>query len=74
MPKVTLTEARVKALETRRTACGIRDDWLTSFVVQVRSSGGRSFILLREGEGRSRCVSLGSVEAKTIEQARREVP
>ena len=45
MPKVILTDARVKALRPRRTAYDIRDGKLKGFGVRVLPSGRKRYFV-----------------------------
>ena len=51
MPKITLTEARVKALKPRRAAYDIRDSKLRGFGVRVLPSGVKTRCERPGGDG-----------------------
>ena len=51
MPKVILTDARVKALRPRRTADDTRDGKLRGFGVRVLSSSRKRFFVHCQHEG-----------------------
>ena len=70
MPKVVLTDARVKALRPRKTAYDIRDGKLRGFGVRVLSSGGKRFFVHCQHRGERLWKIVGDASTMTIGDAR----
>ena len=70
--RVRLTDAAIARLRPREREYTVWDSRMTGLGVRVRPSGGRSYVLLQETDGRSRRISLGPVSTKTIAVVRRE--
>ena len=70
--RMKLTDAAIARLRSREREYTVWDSRMVGLGVRVRPSGGRSWVLLQEVAGRSKRVSLGSVDLKRVEEARRE--
>ena len=70
--RARLTDASIARLRPREREYTVWDLRLPGFGVRVRTTGARTFVLLLDAGGRSRRVSLGPVEARTVEEIRRE--
>ena len=70
MPKVILTDARVKALRPRRTAYDIRDGKLRGFGVRVLPSGRKRFFVHRQHRGERVWKIVGDATAMGVGEAR----
>ena len=70
MPKVILTDARVKALRPRRTAYDIRDGKLKGFGVRVLPSGRKRFFVHCQHRGDRVWKIVGVAEDMTVGEAR----
>ena len=70
--RMRLTDAAIARLRPREREYTVWDSRVPGLGVRVRSSGGRSYVLLQETEGRSKRVSLGPVSTKSISEVRRE--
>ena len=70
MPKVILTDARVKALRPRRTAYDIRDGKLKGFGVRVLPSGRKRFFVHCQHRGDRVWKIVGIAEGMTVGEAR----
>ena len=70
MPKVILTDARVKALRPRRTAYDIRDGKLKGFGVRVLPLGRKRFFVHCQHRGDRVWKIVGIAEGKTVGEAR----
>ena len=70
MPKVVLTEARVKALRPGRTAYDIRDDKLRGFGIRVLPSGRKRFFVHSQHQGERVWRIVGNAGTMTIGDAR----
>ena len=70
-PKSTFAR-RVRAAKPRATKYEIRDDVVSGLALAVQPSGVRTWFLARMVRGRRRYATLGSAEAMTIPEARRE--
>ncbi|MDE0171958.1 MAG: site-specific integrase [Defluviicoccus sp.] len=66
-----LTDAAVSRLRPRVREYAVWDRSVPGLGVRVRPSGGMTYVLLEETEGRTRRVSLGPVSTMTVEEARR---
>ncbi len=69
---VRLTDAAIARLRPREREYTLWDSRVPGLGVRVRSTGGRSYVLLLEAGGRTRRVSLGPVSLKGIAEVRRE--
>ena len=67
-----LVDAGIARLRPREREYTIWDSRMTGLGVRVRPSGGKSYVLLLETDGRSRRLSLGLVSARTVAEIRRE--
>ena len=70
--KMKLTDAVIARLRPREREYTVWDARVAGLGVRVRPSGGRSWVLLLDVGGRSKRVSLGAVDLKRVEEARRE--
>ncbi len=70
MPKVMLTDARVKVLRPRRTAYDIRDGKLRGFGVRVLPSGRKRFFVHCQHRGERVWKIVGDATAMGVGQAR----
>ena len=70
--RARLTDASIARLRPREREYTVWDLRLPGLGVRVRTTGARTFVLLRDAGGRSRRVSLGPVGARTVEEIRRE--
>ena len=70
--KMKLTDAAITRLRPREREYTVWDTRVAGLGVRVRPSGGRSWVLLLDAGGRSKRVSLGAVDLKRVEEARRE--
>ena len=70
MPKVILTDARVKVLRPRRTAYDIRDGKLRGFGVRVLPSGRKRFFVHCQHRGERVWKIVGDATAMGVGQAR----
>ena len=67
-----LTYAAVARLRPRAREYTVWDRSVPGLGVRVRPTGGKTFVLLEETEGRTKRVSLGPVSTMTVEEARRQ--
>ena len=67
-----LTDAAVARLRPRLREYSVWDKRVPGLGVRVRPTGGMTWVMLEETEGRTRRVSLGPVSTMTVEEARRE--
>ena len=65
-----LTDDAVARLRPRAREYAVWDSRVPGLGVRVRPTGGKSFVLLEEVEGRSKRVSLGPVSTMTVAEAR----
>ena len=72
MTKKSTFARRVRAARPRETRYDIRDDVIPGLTLRVFPSGARSFALARMVRGRRRYATVGSADAMTIPEARRE--
>ena len=70
MPKIALTEARIKALKPRRNARDIRDARLRGFGVRVLPSGCKYYFIQRQHLGERVWKIVGDAEAVSVGEAR----
>ena len=70
--RARLTDASIARLRPREREYTVWDLRLPGLGVRVRTTGARTFVLLRDAGGRSRRVSLGPVGARTVEEIRRK--
>ena len=70
MPNTTLSDARVKALRPRTTACDIRDTKLRGFGVRVLPSGARRFFIHTQHRGQRIWKIVGDANAIGVDEAR----
>ena len=70
--RMRLTDAAIARLRPREREYTLWDSRVPGLGVRVRSTGGRSYVLLLEAGGRTRRVSLGPVSLKGIAEVRRE--
>ena len=70
MAKVTLTQARVKALRPRRTTYDIRDGELRGFGVRVPPSGRKRFFIQCQREGQRVWKIVGDAGTIDVREAR----
>ena len=70
MPKVALTEARVKALRPRRAAYNVRDRKLKGFGVRVMPSGRKRFFVQCQHQGERVWKILGDAGEMEVREAR----
>ena len=67
-----LTDAAIARLRPRAREYSVWDTRVSGLGVRVRPTGGKSWVMLAEIEGRSKRISLGPVSTMTVEGARRE--
>ena len=70
MPRITLTDARVRALGPRRTAYDIRDDKLKGFGVRVLPSGRKRFFIHSQHRGERVWKIVGDAAEISVADAR----
>ena len=70
MPKVILTDARVKALHPRKTTYDIRDGKLRGFGVRVLPSGRKRFFVHCQHRGDRVWKILGDAATMSVDEAR----
>ena len=70
--RLRLTDAAIARLRPRAREYTVWDTRVPGLGVRVRPSGGRSYVVLEETDGRSKRVSLGPVSLKKIDEVRRE--
>lgn len=70
--RMRLTDASIDRLRPRAREYTVWDSRVPGLGVRVRPSGGRSYVMLWNADGRSKRVSLGPVSLKNIDEARRE--
>ncbi|MDE0377857.1 MAG: site-specific integrase [Rhodospirillales bacterium] len=63
---------RVRAAKPRATKYDVRDDVVSGLALSVQPTGVRTFFLARMVRGRRRYATIGSAEAMTTPEARRE--
>ena len=67
-----LTDAAIARLRPRAREHTVWDTRVPGLGVRVRTTGGKSWVMLADAGGRSKRVSLGPVSTMTVEEARRE--
>ena len=70
--RMRLTDAAIARLRPREREYTVWDTRVPGLGVRVRPSGGRSYVVLEETDGRSKRVSLGPVSLKKIAEVRCE--
>ena len=70
--RMKLTDAAIARLRPREREYTVWDSRVAGLGVRVRPTGGRSWVLLLDADGRSKRVSLGPVSTKNVEEVRRE--
>lgn len=70
--RMRLTDASIGRLRPREREYTVWDSKVPGLGVRVRPSGGRSYVMLRQTNGRSRRVTLGPVSLKKIDRVRRD--
>ena len=70
MPKVILTDARIRALRPRKSAYDIRDGKLEAFGVRMLPSGRKRFFVHSQHRGERVWKILGDAATMSVEQAR----
>ena len=69
--RMRLTDASVSRLRPGEREYTVWDTTVRGLGVRVRTTGGKSWVLLRQDAGGSRRVSLGPVETASVAEARR---
>ena len=70
MPRIVLTDARIRALHPRKTAYDIRDGRLRSFGVRVLPSGRKRFFVHCQHRGERVWKIVGDTAAVSVDEAR----
>ena len=70
--RMKLTDAAIARLRPREREYTLWDSRIAGLGVRVRPTGGRSWVLLLDADGRTKRVSLGPVSAKSVADGRRE--
>ena len=70
MPKIVLTDARIRALRPRKTAYDIRDGKLGGFGVRVLSSGRKRFFVHSQHRGERVWKIVGDAATMSVDEAR----
>ena len=63
---------RVRAAKPRPVKYEVRDDVVSGLALSIQPTGVRTFLLARMVRGRRRYATIGSADAMTIPEARRE--
>ena len=63
---------RVRAAKTRATKYEVRDDVVSGLALAIQPTGVRTYFLARMVRGRRRYATIGSADAMTVPEARRE--
>ena len=66
-----LTDAAISRLRPRARECAVWDTRVPGLGVRVRPTGGKTWVMLGDAEGRTKRVSLGPVSTMTVAEARR---
>ena len=72
MPKITLTEARIRNFKPRKSTYEVRDTILPGFGVRVLPSGTRSFFIHAQVQGERIWKNIGNTSATPLEAARKQ--
>ena len=67
-----LTDAAISRLRPRAREYAVWDTRVPGLGVRVRPTGGMTWVMLEDADGRTRRVSLGPVSTMTVDEARRE--
>ena len=67
-----LTDAAIARLRPGDREYAVWDRSVPGLGVRVRPTGGKSWVMLEEREGRTRRISLGPISTMTVEEARRQ--
>ena len=67
-----LTDAAISRLRPRALEYAVWDTRVPGLGIRVRPTGGMTWVMLEDAEGRTRRVSLGPVSTMTVDEARRE--
>ena len=67
-----LTDAAIARLRPRAREYAVWDTRVPGLGVRVRPTGGMTWVMLEDADGRSKRVSLGPVSTMTVDEARRE--
>ena len=70
--RMRLTDSAIARLRPREREYTVWDSKVAGLGVRVRPSGGRSYVMLQDTDGRSNRASLGPVSLKKIDAVRRE--
>ena len=70
MPRIALTDARVRALKTRKTTYDIRDGKLRGFGVRVLPSGRKRYFVHCQHHGERVWKIVGDAAAMNVVDAR----
>ena len=70
MPKVILTDARIRALRPRKTAYDIRDGKLGAFGVRMLPSGRKRFFVHSQHRGERVWKIVGDATTMSLDEAR----
>ena len=70
--RVRLTDAGIARLRPQEREFTVWDSRVPGLGVRVRPNGGRSYVLIRTVEGRTKRVSLGPVASRRVDDIRRE--
>ena len=70
MPRITLTEARVRALKPRKTVRDVRDAKLRGFGVRVSASGRKQFFIHCQHKGERLWKIVGNSGSMSVGEAR----
>ncbi|MDE0435600.1 MAG: tyrosine-type recombinase/integrase [Bryobacterales bacterium] len=70
MPRVNLTDARIGALEPRKSAYEVRDAKLRGFGIRVTPSGRKRYFVHRQHRGERIWKIVGDADAIKLEEAR----
>ena len=70
MPNIALSEARVKALKSRKSTYDIRDGKLRGFGVRVMPSGAKHFFIHIQHQGERQWKILGDAKLMHVNEAR----
>ena len=70
MPRIALTDARIRALKPRKTAYDIRDKNLRAFGVRITPSGRKRFFVHCQHRGRRVWKIVGDFDAIGVDEAR----